>query len=93
MQNLIQKAIEAIQAGKNDYAVGLLEGLLAMTNDAKVPIAKIGIEPPGLNYRVATQTLSPKQPELNDNDIDPMVALESGVAGKISALKASSITT
>jgi len=32
MNNLLNKAIQAIQDGKNDYAIGLLEGILEMNS-------------------------------------------------------------
>jgi hypothetical protein len=37
MNNLITKAIEAIKEDKKDYAIGLLEGVLAMQAESPEP--------------------------------------------------------
>lgn len=36
MESLIKKAIDAIKANKQDYAIGLLEGVLEMTSSPTV---------------------------------------------------------
>jgi len=84
MNNLIQKAIQAISEGKNEYAVGLLEGVMAMLPDgtAKTPTQTISSV---LNAPI-------KSTEVKTEVVEPIQAMEQAVAGKLGALKASSIT-
>ncbi len=93
MNKLIQKAIEAIQAGKNDYAIGLLEGLLEMHPEAAKVTPMMTFREAGSpdiisTYVSTSATASPKLPDLKPDLSDSVAALERGVSGKLNAIKA-----
>lgn len=89
MNKLIQKAIEAIQAGKNDYAIGLLEGLLEMQPSPQ----QTGFMGAVAMARSIPQQAVPMplnlemQPSPPPDKGDAVMALERSVEAKLNAVK------
>ena len=80
MNNLIQKAIEAIKEGKNDFALGLLEGALAMSGETTKPFIagntrSVSIPVKGVD--------TPNRPE----EVDPILNLDKMAAAKLASVK------
>lgn len=103
MNNLIKKAIQAIENGKNEYAVGLLEGVLELTTKEEVvftstltptraQMKSIGYEDKVLDKLSPISQLvtgqSPKSLDTKVDSSDIVNALERGTVAKLEAIKA-----
>ncbi len=99
MNNLIQKAIQAIQDGKTEYAIGLLEGALQMSQPDKVlsnyspvlPTFPSPVPMPSMPmpYTIGAMATA-KSPESETKVSDVVEALEQGAKAKLEAVKAMS---
>lgn len=86
MNNLINKAIKAIQDGKTEYAIGLLEGILEM-NGINSEIALGGQKnKPNIPQAYRTPEVEVSVAEYNSS-IDEGVALDIAAAAKLETIK------
>lgn len=82
MNNLINKAIQAIKDNKADYAIGLLEGAVEM-NDQNAKNEDIAID----TSATKNPLIKPFFDDKSSTNVDPSVALDALAKARIEDLK------